>query len=127
MRPFLLYHWSPVSRRPGILRHGLCPGKRSLKGDWRPPYVCFCRYPNTAWSLSASHHPPGSWDLWTVWSDTAAPYKTLNTGQKSPYLLWTTTEYRCFHRIPKSQVWLVGTRTHRKSRRAQPRNHRKPQ
>lgn len=110
MRPFLLYHWSPVERRKSILRHGLKPGCISRDREWRPPYVCFCRFPGAAWRLSATHSDqPGAWDLWCVWSDAAGKYSTLNTS-RNPKVAWWRTEYRCFHRIPKSKVWHVGTK-----------------
>ncbi|MCX7010285.1 MAG: hypothetical protein NTY53_24105, partial [Kiritimatiellaeota bacterium] len=109
-RPFLLYHWSPASRRKAIERRGLVPGSTSRCGRWRPPYVCFCRYPNTAWALSATHSKVrGVWDLWCVWSDVAQPYTTLNTATNAR-AWWWMTEYRCARRIPKSQVWWVGSR-----------------
>jgi hypothetical protein len=77
--PFLLFHWSPKSRRPGILRYGLCPNKLSRCRQWRPPYVCFCRNPSLAWACSAvMHGKPILWDLWMIWSS-AVPkgYETL--------------------------------------------------
>ena len=110
MRPFLLYHWSPADRRQAILRQGLCPKKRSRDGSWRSPYICFCRFPNVAWALSATHSErSGAWDLWCVWSDEIGPYKTLNTS-RNPMQAWHRTEYRGFRRIPKSKIWHVGTR-----------------
>jgi hypothetical protein len=111
MRPFMLYHWSPVSRRKGILRDGLCPRKISVSGDWRPPHVCFCRFPTVAWALSATHSgKKGGWDLWCVWSDVVAPYETCS-GANNPKVSWWLTEYRCHHRIPKSKIWHVGVKT----------------
>jgi hypothetical protein len=118
VRPFMLYHWSPRKNRNGILRHGLCPGKLSCIGaDWRPPYVCFARYPSVAWALSATHSGKrGEWDLWCCWSD-VAPYKTLNAhgGKK-----WWLTEYRISRRMPKRILFHVGTKrfTPRKKRTA---------
>jgi hypothetical protein len=107
----MLYHWSPVARRKGILHDGLCPGKRGQLADWNPPYVCFCRFPNTAWALSATHSGKAArWDLWATWSDNASPYTTMNNGV-NPKAKWWMTEYRCHHRIPKSKIWHVGTRT----------------
>lgn len=109
-RPFLLYHWSPRARRNGILRHGLCPHKRGNLSDWRPPYVCFCAYPNTAWALSATHSGKrGQWDLWCVWSDRAGEYVTRNSG-RNPRRQWHLTEFRTLKRIPKSKIWFVGSR-----------------
>lgn len=109
-RPFMLYHWSPRARRKSILRNGLCPGKLSQDASWRPPYVCFCRFPNVAWALSATHSGKrGRWDLWCVWSDVVAEYATLNTAS-NPRACWWTTEYRFNSGIPNSRIWHVGTR-----------------
>ena len=106
-RPFMLYHWSPSSRREAILHDGLCPRKISVDGDWRPPVICFCRFPNSAWALSGTHHPEvKAWDLWCTWSD-SVKYKTVNVhGRKQ----WSLTEYRCDHRVPKRMLWYVGSR-----------------
>ena len=113
-RPFLLYHWSPVSRRKSILRLGLVPGRRSRDLAWRSPYLCFCRFPNTAWALSATHSgAAGRWDLWCAWSDAARPYRVHNFHSKAK---WWLAEYRVHHRIPKKDIWHVGTR-HRRPRR----------
>lgn len=118
MRPFLLYHWSPQSRRKGIVRCGLCPRKKSRDGEWRPPYLCFSRYPNTAWALSATHSAKReTWDLWCVWSDEVGPYVTLNTAP-NPKKAWWRTEYRSGRRIPKSKIWLVGSRVRDPRRRS---------
>ena len=116
-RPFLLYHWSPRARRAGILRHGLCPHKRGNLSDWRPPYVCFCRYPNTAWALSATHSGKrGQWDLWCCWSDRIGRYRVMNVHGKRK---WWLSEYRSFIRIPKSKLWHVGSRWFVPRRKAQ--------
>jgi len=106
VRPFLLYHWSPVSRRKSIQRHGLCPGKKSRDGSWRPPYLCFSRFPTVAWGVSATHSGKrGRWDLWCVWSHQVGEYMTRNVNGK-----WWTREYRSFQRVPMSALWLVGSR-----------------
>lgn len=112
MRPFLLYHWSPVSRRKSILRHGLRPNHRSRDGSWKPPYLCWCRYPGTAWSLSAVHTERAArWDLWCVWSDRVGPWITRNCNEgRNARKFWWYTEYRSFQRVPKSKLWHVGTR-----------------
>ena len=110
MRAFMLYHWSPVARRKSIIRDGLCPRSVSRVKGWRAEYVCFCRFPNTAWALSATHtREAGDWDLWCMWSDVAAPYETCS-GARNPKVSWWMTEYRCPHRIPKSKIWHVGTK-----------------
>lgn len=108
-RPFLLYHWSPVGRRKAILHDGLCPGKRSKDNLWRPPYVCFSRYPNLAWALSANHSRLKVWDLWCCWSDEISGYETLNNASEKKDQWWQV-EYRVYERIKKSKIWYVGTR-----------------
>jgi hypothetical protein len=105
-KPFILFHWSPISRRKSILRYGLCPNKISRCGQWKPPYVCFSRSPSLAWCLSAMLSEKRSeWDLWMVWSDLLNGYETISTdGSHKP------TEYRVYHRIMKKDIWYVGTR-----------------
>ena len=107
VRPFLLYHWAPSVRRASILHRGLVTGKRPVTGTWKAPYLCFCRFPSTAWALSATHSgQAGDWDLWCCWSD-RVEYRTLNAHGKAE---WWKTECRVGHRIPKARLWLVGTR-----------------
>lgn len=116
-RPFMLYHWAPVARRRSILRHGLVPGKRSVDGSWRPPYLCFAKFPTVAWALSATHsRVRGEWDLWCVWSDRVGLYITRNATRTQ----WHWTEYRSKRRIAKAHVWHVGTREFVPRRRRQP-------
>ena len=116
-RPFLLYHWSPTDRRKSILHDGLCPGKRgNINGNelvdenYRADCVCFTQSPSSSWALSPAivgqrTKNACSWDLWMVWS-TSADFKKepkVNDG-------WQMREYRSMERIPKSKIWLVGTR-----------------
>ena len=114
----MLYHWSPVARRASILRHGLCPRKKSWSIDqWRPPYLCFSRTPSMAWGQSAVHSgKTGAWDLWCVWSSQIGPYATVNPS-KTPRKDWHTTEYRSFRRISIRHVWHVGVRAFRPCKR----------
>lgn len=120
MRPFMLYHWSPRSRRKSILRHGLKPGSRSHDASWRPPYVCFCRNPNSAWALSATHTTKRqTWDLWAVWSDYAGKYRTVN-NTRHPRKSWWLTEYRASVRIPTRNVIYVGSRVRDLRKRFRP-------
>lgn len=99
--PFLLFHWSPASRRKSIIRNGLCPGKISRCGQWHPPYLCFSKSPSQAWALSGARDTcPGEWDLWMVWSN------VLPTGYMGE------KEFRSYERIPKRDVWFVGSRIH---------------
>lgn len=102
----MLYHWSPVARRKSILRHGLCSKKPSVDGLWKPPYLCFSKFPTVAWALSATHSgKAGEWDLWCCWSDYVGPFITRSVNGH-----WHMTEYRTFVRIPKSKLWHIGTR-----------------
>lgn len=98
-RPFLLYHWSPYKNRESIKHYGLCPGKLSKCGKWRPPYVCFAKSPSLAWTLAKVNCNLRWWDLWMVWSDCLDGYEIINK------------EYRIYHRIYKRNVWFVGTRS----------------
>jgi hypothetical protein len=104
---FILFHWSPIKRRKQIEHDGLCPGKPSRCGLWKPPYVCFSRSPSQAWGLSAmTTDKRDIWDLWMVWSiDVPRGYEILSTdGSHKP------TEYRVYDRIKKSKIWYVGSR-----------------
>lgn len=107
-RPFLLFHWSPTTRRPGILRYGLVPGKRSTCNVWRPPYVCFADSPSWAWALSGALRPDHpEWDLWQMWSDVPSGYEELpGYGEREGRV----HEYRVYERVFKRDLWLVGSR-----------------
>ncbi len=111
MKPFILYHWSPASRRKSILKHGLCPKKVSRCGQWRPPYLCFSDSPSYAWSASAAlSDQPEEWDLWMVWSS------ALKGGVERLYLGTNDkrgpAEFRLYdQRVPKRLIWFVGSRT----------------
>ena len=115
-RPFLLYHWSPRSRRASILRGGLRMKQRSPDRSWRPPYLCWSKFPNMAWSLSATHGPKMQvWDLWCAWSDRVGKLKRCNfypDRRKS----WFNDEYRSYENVPAKRTWLVGTRLFRSRR-----------
>lgn len=115
-RPFLLFHWSPVSRRQSILKQGLVPGKGSplWRDGFRAPYICFCRTPSMAWCLSATQGKPRKWDLWCVWSHHVESYKIKRQNGRQ----WWKAEYRVPARIPKSRVWFVGTREYKSRRHA---------
>jgi hypothetical protein len=101
VKDFPLYHWSPTARRASIRRLGLVPGRKSLCGQWRPPYVCFSDTPSMAWALSPMHHPEiESWDLWQTWANEIAPYEWLRSMR----------EVRAYHRVMKSCLWFAGSR-----------------
>jgi len=113
MKPFPLYHWSPIKRRNGILKYGLCPGKKSRCGCWNPPYVCFSKSPSQAWGLSAMcSRDYGEWDLWMTWSSRLDGYEKLSTDGTG-----TPTEYRVYHRVKKSSIWYVGSRAYKERKK----------
>ena len=101
-RPFILFHWSPVSRRKSIIRHGLCPGKPSRDKQWRPPYVCFSRSPSLAWALSAGFSERrGKWDLWQVEID------TIRDWRKDDYELNVDIDISPSHLTWVAHRWIV--------------------
>jgi hypothetical protein len=110
----LLYHWSPVARRPSILRYGLRPCMRPTThaGDgtqtWRAGYVCFADTPSWAWALSGKFRsaPAGDWDLWSCYLDRLTEPRILPAD-------WANGihEVRTQHRVFKRDLWHVGTRT----------------
>lgn len=114
MRTRILYHWSPKSRRKSILRYGLCPGKLSRCGQWRPPYLCFSDSPSLAWACSAEFNwsKEKHWDLWMMWSNVVdGGFEVLTLGRVRKYA-HEPQEFRLYNeRVPKSKIWHVGTRT----------------
>ena len=109
----LLYHWSPSTNREGINKRGLDVGKKTLQGDWRPPYVCLADDPYLAWILSGRMFPDiESWDLWMVNDDAQTSYDHYelildtfpNTGRH--YI----KEYRIYTRIYKRDVLYIATK-----------------
>lgn len=111
MADLVFYHWSPTSRRKGILRSGLVPGKLSVDRAWRPPYVCFSTDPHLAFNLSIYyHHEVPSWDLWEVF-----PEQCIKGYEEIPFDNGDgpeerIKEYRVYQRIFKRDVWYVATR-----------------
>ena len=115
-QPFLLYHWSPRRNRSSILRRGLRIRKKSPGGSWRPPYLCWSKFPNAAWALSATHGPKMEvWDLWCAWSDRIGKVKRCQFYPEGRRSEWTA-EYRSFENVPAKRTWLVGTRLFRSRR-----------
>lgn len=113
VRDLLLYHWSPTSNRNGIRKRGLDIGRRSLQGDWKPPYVALADDPILAWILSGNMWPSiKSWDLWMVNMNTQTSFKHhelildtfYDTGRH--YI----KEYRIYTRIYKRDVKYLATR-----------------
>lgn len=107
-KPFILFHWSPSSRRKSIMRRGLRVGRPHVthSDGWRAGYLCFSASPSLAWVLSAKAvNAPGEWDLWMTWS----------CGFEKPLrrIRWTgpeVKEFRTKENVPKGRLWFVGTR-----------------
>lgn len=108
-----LYHWSPAKNRNSINKYGLDINKKSLQGDWKPPYVCFSDEPILAWILSGRMWPgSGEWDLWMchVPSQTSFNHYEIildtyiNTGRH--YI----KEYRIYTRVYKRDLTYIGSR-----------------
>lgn len=102
-----------MANRPSIQRVGLDINKRSLQGDWRPPYVCFSDEPNLAWILSGKMYPEiKMWDLWMCYFDSQTSFDHYeiildtfpNTGRH--YI----KEYRIYTRVYKRDLIYVGSR-----------------
>ena len=98
---FIVYHWSPRSRRKSILKYGLVPGSISRCGQWRSKYICFSDSPSAAWGLSGALDGPQEWDMWMAWS------RDIKLNQTS----WHKNEFRAYHRVYKRQIWYVGSRS----------------
>lgn len=111
-KPFLLYHWSPSSRRAAIQREGLVIGSpvviHSAEG-WTPTYLCFSDSPSFAWGYSgALSNVAEDWDLWQVWSDSIPGGVFI----RSDHVGCRPAEYRAKSSIPKDKLWFVATRNH---------------
>lgn len=103
-----LFHWTPTTNRPRILRLGLVPGRPSMTSEWTAPYVCFAESPSWAWALSGHFHPEvESWDLWQTTMDRLFSPKRLKTFDT--HHRWH--EVRTNERVFKRDLWYVGTRT----------------
>ena len=109
-----LYHWSPTTNRNSINRYGLQINRRTLQGDWRPPYVCFSDDPMLAWVLSGRMYPEIiSWDLWMCHMPTQTSFEHYeiitdtfpDTGRH--YI----KEYRIYTRVYKRDLHYIATRT----------------
>jgi hypothetical protein len=109
----VLYHWSPTANRASINKVGLDVGKRSLQGDWRPPYVCFSDEPWVAWCLSGAMWPEvDSWDLWMCYERFQTSFNHYeiitdtyrNTGRHY------VKEYRIYTRVFKRDLTYIATR-----------------
>jgi len=112
MRPFILYHWAPLSRCASIKRRGLRVGRRSRDGVWKAPYICFSDSPSLAWALSAqmqTHHK--RWGLFMVWSTACGKLKRRTDMPGRP------TEFRARADIAARHLWFVGSRSIKQRKR----------
>lgn len=115
-KPFILYHWSPTSRRKSIQKHGLQVGRKhithtKIKG-WQADYLCFSDSPSLAWALSGAWFPRADtkkgWDLWMTWSNNMSDLQW-----RGDHYLQQPAEFRSKTSLNPDQIWLVGTRTKR--------------
>jgi hypothetical protein len=108
--PFLLFHWSPTSRRRQINRRGFVPSSRSVDGVWRPPYICFSESPSLAWVLSGANHSDiKEWDLWMTWSNVPSGMESIEDTDPTDGTHYVK-EWRVYERIYKRDIWYVATR-----------------
>jgi hypothetical protein len=109
-----LYHWSPTANRASINRIGLDIGRRTLQGEWRPPYVCFSDDPVLAWGLSGRMWPEiKSWDLWVCnlrAQDSFDHYEVITDTYPSTGRTFIK-EYRIYTRVFKRDLKYLATRT----------------
>lgn len=123
-----LYHWSPTRVRGAIRRRGLKPttetslcarpvvgvGHMEVDNEIETVLaVCLGTSPATAWALSGyfSAEVGESWDLWEI-----------RLTDNDEIYVWPTKganidEIRVINRIPRSQLWYVGTRIRADRRR----------
>lgn len=115
----ILYHWSPERCRKSILRNGLrpsCPTASRFDAKGQPVddddegsflAVCLGTSPSHAWCLSGDLLAGygDTWDLWQVVLDDDDEVHPL------PFQGYRLDEIRVANRIPKSQIWHVGSRT----------------
>ncbi len=108
------YHWSPSKNRKSIEHDGLAPGRLSLQGDWRPPYVAFSAEPVLAWTLSGRMYPSiESWDLWMMntCSQTSVEHWEAILEMYPDTRRHYIKEYRIYGRIFKRDLHYIGSRT----------------
>ncbi len=108
-----LYHWSPTSNRANINKLGLVPYKRTLQGNWRPPYISFSDDPWLAWSLSGNMFPEiNVWDLWFchVPSQRSFDHYEIITDTYPESGRHFIKEYRIYCRVYKKDLKYLATR-----------------
>lgn len=102
-----LFHWSPRERRAGIIRRGLRVNSRPAVDSQPWDRICASLSPSHAWVHSGGlvGHRGSEWDLWQVQLDHEDHVDIL------PMFGNVIGEIRIHNDIPKSRLWLVGTRT----------------
>jgi hypothetical protein len=102
-----LFHYSPTERRPAINRRGLVMRSKPVVHTFRADYLCFSTSPSRAWSLSAGVFGirGQEWDCWQVSLDKDDEVEIRE--------FWGNRidEVRVRNDIPKSRLWLIGSRT----------------
>ncbi len=109
----VLYHWSPTTNRASIKRLGLVTHRKTLQGDWRPPYIAFSDDPWLAWSLSGDMFPEiKSWDLWLCHfpSQTSFDHYEIITDTFRDTGRHFVKEYRIYCRVFKKDLVYLATR-----------------
>lgn len=102
-----LFHWSPTTRRDAIQRGGLRINSDPMVNTVRSGYICMSQSASQAWMLSAAAcgERGESWDCWQVSLDLDDDVRVRDfRGNR-------IEELRVHNHIPKSRIWLVGTRT----------------
>lgn len=102
-----LFHWAPTIRRAAIQKRGLRIGSRPVTNCFRADCLCFSQSPSQAWVLSAGAlgERGQEWDCWQVSLD------VTDEVEVRPFYGNRIEELRVRNHIPKSRIWLIGTRT----------------
>jgi hypothetical protein len=110
----LLYHWSPTRNRNSINHRGLLTHRRTLQGEWKPPYICFSEDPILGWTLSGEMWQEiKSWDLWMTNcnAQTSFDHYEIITDTFVDTGRYYVKEYRIYTRVYKRDLIYLGTRT----------------
>lgn len=102
-----LFHWSPRQRRLAIRQVGLRIHKPPTVSTERCGYICLSQSPSQAWMLSAAA-AGGRGEDWDCWQVTLGHDDQIEVR---PFHGNRIEELRIHNDIPKSRLWLVGTRT----------------
>ena len=102
-----LFHWSPSNRRVAIQRRGLTCRAKPVTNSHRAGHLCFSTSASQAWMLSAAVIGERGqwWDCWQVSLDSADEVAVREFHGNR------IEEVRVRNNVPKSRVWLVGSRT----------------